>query len=555
MRPGSGAEVPAVTRDVARAAFPKGCLAMRIRDNLGTLFADKEFKDAFGVRGRPGISPGQLALVSILQFAENLTDRQAAHAVRARIDVKYLLGLELTDPGFDHTVLTGFRGRLLAHGLEEKILDLLLERLAGMGLVASGGRQRTDSTHVLAAVRTLNRLEFVGETLRAALEALATSAPNWMRTSMDPAWQERYGARVDAYRLPTDEQERRELARQIAADGYRLLESVFTSKAPAWLRQVPAVTVLRTVWVQQFTRTIADGQEEVAWRGKDDLPPSRALIASPYEPDARYAKKRGSAWVGYKIHISESCDDPKESKRPHLITHVVTTDATVNDAMVVDEVHGRLASRDLLPAEHLLDAGYTSAELLLTAPVSHGVSVTGPVRSNTTRQAVRGGGFGKTAFTIDWPAKQAVCPTGATSRYWTEGVDNNGRDAIRIRFATATCAPCLARDQCTRSTQYGRQLTVRPQDQDAMLERVRAEQSTDEWKQRYAARAGVEGTIHQAVATAGARRTRYIGLPKTHLAHVLTATAVNLIRLDAWWNEAPLARTRVSRLAALDLAA
>jgi transposase len=160
------------------------------------LFADEEFKEAFGVRGRPGVSPGQLALVSILQFAENLTDHQAAHAVRARIDVKYLLGLELTDPGFDHTVLTGFRDRLLAHGLEEKILDLLLERLSGMGLVASGGRQRTDSTHVLAAVRALNRLEFVGETLRAALEALA-AAPDWMRMSMDPAWQERYGARVD----------------------------------------------------------------------------------------------------------------------------------------------------------------------------------------------------------------------------------------------------------------------------------------------------------------------------------------------------------------------
>ncbi|WP_235787260.1 IS1182 family transposase [Streptomyces mutabilis] len=528
---------------------------MRIRERLGPLFADEEFKEAFGVRGRPGVSPGQLALVSILQFAENLTDRQAAHAVRARIDVKYLLGLELTDPGFDHTVLTGFRDRLLAHGLEEKILDLLLERLTGMGLVASGGRQRTDSTHVLAAVRSLNRLEFVGETLRSALEALAAAAPDWMRTSMDPAWQERYGARVDAYRLPTEERERRELARQIAADGYRLLEAVFTPKAPTWLRQVPAVTVLRAVWVQQFTRTVADGEEEVAWRGKGDLPPSRVLIASPYDPDARYAKKRGSAWVGYKIHVSESCDDPEQSQRPHLITHVVTTDATVNDAMVVDEVHDRLTSRGLLPAEHLLDAGYTSAELLLTAPVSRGVTVTGPVRSNNTRQAVRGGGFGKTAFAINWQAKQAVCPAGATSRYWTEGVDNNGRDAIRIRFATATCAPCPVRDQCTRSTQYGRQLTVRPQDQDAVLERVRAEQSTGEWKQRYAARAGVEGTIHQAVATAGVRRTRYVGLAKTHLAHVLTATAVNLIRLDAWWNEIPLACTRTSRLAALDLAA
>jgi transposase len=528
---------------------------MRIRDNLGPLFADEEFKSAFGVRGRPGISPGRLALVSILQFAENLTDRQAAHAVRARIDVKYLLGLELTDPGFDHSVLTGFRDRLLAHGLEERVLDLLLERLAGMGLVASGGRQRTDSTHVLATVRGLNRLEFMGETLRATLEALAAAAPDWMRASMDPAWQKRYGARVDAYRLPADEQERQQLAQQTAADGYRLLEAVFARTAPAWLREVPAVTVLRTVWVQQFTRTVIDGEQEVAWRGKDDLPPSRVMVASPYDSEARYAKKRGSAWVGYKIHLSESCDDPEASWRPHLITHVITTDATVNDAMVVEEIHDRLTSKKLLPAEHLLDAGYTSAELLLTASASRGVSVVGPVRSNNTRQAAQGGGFGKSAFTIDWQAERAVCPTGATSRYWTAGVDNNGRDAIRIRFATATCAPCPVRDQCTRSTRYGRQLTVRPQEQDAVLERVRAEQSTDEWKNRYAARAGVEGTIHQAVATTGVRRTRYIGQAKTHLAHILTATAINLIRLDAWWNGIPLARTRTSRLATLDLAA
>ncbi|MFJ2806034.1 transposase [Kitasatospora sp. NPDC087271] len=134
---------------------------MRVRDALGPLFEDEVFRSAFGVRGRPGVSPGQLALVCVLQFAENLTDRQAAHATRARIDWKYLLSVELSDPGFDFTVLTGFRDRILAHGLEEKVLDLLLQRLMELGLVAPGGRQRTDSTHVLAAVRDLNRLEGV----------------------------------------------------------------------------------------------------------------------------------------------------------------------------------------------------------------------------------------------------------------------------------------------------------------------------------------------------------------------------------------------------------
>ncbi|GCD97074.1 hypothetical protein [Embleya hyalina] len=214
------------------------------------------------------------------------------------------------------------------------------------------------------------------------------------------------------------------MARRIAEDGHRLLEAVFAPAAPPWLREIPAVTVLRTVWVQQFTRTVGDGEQEVTWRGKDDLPPSRVLIASPRDPQAQYAKKRASAWVGYKVHLSESYDDPGRSRRPHLITHVVTTDATVNDAMVVKDVHDRLTGRNLLPPEHLLDAGYTSAELLPTAPSLRGVDVVGPVRSNNTRQSREADGFGRTAFTIDRQAEHAVCPTGAKSRYRTAGLDN-----------------------------------------------------------------------------------------------------------------------------------
>ncbi|MER6629030.1 IS1182 family transposase [Streptomyces sp. NPDC000987] len=553
MRADSGREVPEGTRAVARAAFPKGCLAMRVRDALGPLFDDEIFRSAFGLRGRPGVAPGQLAMVSVLQFAENLTDRQAAHAVRARIDWKYLLGLQLTDSAFDFTVLTGFRDRLLDHGMEEKVLDLMLERLIELRLVSGRGRQRTDSTHILAAVRDLNRLEFVGETLRAALEAVAVSAPGWLASWMPPVWQEQYGARMDSYRLPSDENERTELTWRIAADGYSFLEAAFASDAPHWLRQVPAIGTLRTVWLQQFQRTIADGMQEVAWRGKNDLPPSRARITSPYDPDARSSVKRGSAWDGYKVHFTETCD-AQGSGRPHLITHVVTTNATVGDPVVVDEIHDRLGAKGLLPDEHLMDAGYISAELLLTAPSQHGVRVIGPVRP-MTRRTVQTTGYDKASFTIDWDARRATCPAGAHSRYWTEGLDNNHRPAIRIRFATETCAPCPSRGQCTNSTRYGRQLTVRPQDQDAVLERVRAEQSTEEWKTVYAIRSGVEGTIHQAVTAAGSRRTRYTGLRKTALAHVFTATAVNLIRLDAWWTGRPLAPTRTSHLAALDLAA
>jgi transposase len=185
MRPRALPEVPEQTAAVARAAFRTGTLAMRVRDQLGEVFTDGAFIDAFGIRGRPGISPGQLAMVTVLQFAEHLTDRQAADAVRGRIDWKYCLGLALTDPGFDFSVLSQFRTRLVAHDLQGMAFDMLLDRLVELGLVTARGRQRTDATHVVAAVRDLNRLEMVGETLRAALEALAAAAPQWLAGHID----------------------------------------------------------------------------------------------------------------------------------------------------------------------------------------------------------------------------------------------------------------------------------------------------------------------------------------------------------------------------------
>ena len=199
---------------------------MRIREELGEVYADARFAAAFGIRGRPGISPGQLMMASVLQFSENLTDRQAAEAVRDRITWKYALGLELEDPGFDASVLCEFRSRLVAGDLTSLALDALLERLAGLGLVRAGGRQRTDSTHVLGAIRALNRLELAGETLRAALEALAAAAPGWLAGVIDASWQQVYGARIDDLHLPESQAGRQELMVRYGTDGYFLLEQV-----------------------------------------------------------------------------------------------------------------------------------------------------------------------------------------------------------------------------------------------------------------------------------------------------------------------------------------
>jgi transposase len=235
MQPQPWPQIPEATVQAARAAAGKGMypLAMRVRDELGEVFADAEFAEAFGVRGRPGWSPGRLALVTVLQMAEGLTDRGAAHQVRFGMDWKYALGMDLADPGFDHTVLGEFRARVVAHGLEERVLDLLLAALQAKGLVAAGGKQRTDSTHVVGAVGDLNRLELAGESVRACVEALAVAAPGWLAQAIDVAWWgKRYTARVDAWRLPTSQAKRAALATAYGSDGFALLAAVYRTDAP-----------------------------------------------------------------------------------------------------------------------------------------------------------------------------------------------------------------------------------------------------------------------------------------------------------------------------------
>jgi transposase len=278
---------------------PEGMPGDRIRDALGELFDDVQFAGLFATRGRPAVSPARLALVSVLQFAEGLSDRQAADAVRARIDWKYALGLELADTGFDASVLSEFRARLLTDGQAERLLQRMLERLRAQGLLVRGGRQRTDATCVVAVVRELNRLELVTETMRAALEALAAAAPEWLVALAPADWYQRYGQRASDYRLPQHQTARAALAVTVGTDGFALLEAVYAADTTGWLRQVPAVQTLRAVWLQQYYRD----RQGLRWRGKGEQPPAALAIDSPYDTDARYGVKRGVGWRGYKAHL------------------------------------------------------------------------------------------------------------------------------------------------------------------------------------------------------------------------------------------------------------
>ena len=535
---------------------------MAVRDELGEAFNDEQYAAAFGARGAPAESPGVLALVTALQYVEHLTDRQAAQMVARAIDWKYALGLELSDPGFDHSVLSKLRTRLLTHGLEEQVFDALLAVLRAKGLLGTGGKQRTDATHVISAVRDLNRLELAGESVRACLEALAVAAPSWLASVIDlPQWAHRYGSRVDSWRLPTSAAKRDRLAQVYGRDAVSLLRAVFSPATPAWLGEVPAVQVLRTVVLQNYyIYTDARGREVVKRReaDTDGLPPARLRITSPYDTDTRWAAKGDQLyWNGYKVHLSETCHDPDDPPQtgppaPNLITNVTTTASTMPDVRATGPIHQALARRDLLPAEHYLDSGYPSAATITDARHTYGLTLVTPALLDQSTQARAGGGFDKSAFSIDWDARQATCPQGNTSASWSP-THQRDTEVIVVKFGADACDPCPVRAQCTTAKRGRRQLTLHPRELHQALANARAEQTTNTWQDKYSLRAGVEGTIHQAIAVTGIRHARYRGQPKVHLQHVFSAVALNLIRLHAWWSGHPLDRGRTSHLARLNL--
>ncbi len=365
-----------------------------MRDTFGTFFDDEPFADLFPSRGQPAETPWQLALVTIFPFVEDLSDRQAAGAVRSRLDWKYALSLELTDPGFDVSVLCQFRHRLLEGKAKEKLLQVLLETFTQKGLLKAVGRQRTDSARVLAAVRTLNRLEKIGQTLVAALESLAVVAPDWL-VSVTPAdWFLSYARRVENFRLPREQKERQAWAAQVGHDGSALLAAVDAAEELPYLKEIPAVRTLRQVWAEQFGAG-SDGPPH--FKAASELPPASGQLVSAYDTEARFATKREIRRVGNRVHLTQTCD----AEAPHLLVHVETTPATTPDENLLELIHPKLTGKGLLPGEHLVDAGYTDAGVLAKSLSEFGVDVIGPVepllagtRGRQLRQKPVCGGLG-----------------------------------------------------------------------------------------------------------------------------------------------------------------
>ena len=548
LRPEPIGEVPADTARVARAAFPRGTVVTRLRDEFNALYQDEDFRKLYSVRGQPALAPWRLALVTVLQFLEHLSDRQAADAVRARIDWKYALGLELTDPGFHFSVLAEFRARLVAGGAEHLLLDAMLERFKARGLVKARGKQRTDSTHVLAAVHDLHLLELVAETLRAALDDLAAVAPGWLRGVARPVWFERYGRRVEDYRLPKRREEREALALEVGTDGFVLLDALDAPGAPAAAREVPMVGTLRDVWRVHYSR---EGDRPPRWRAGAELPPVGERLQSPYDPEAHYSTKRQMEWSGYKVHVTETCDEDAA----HLVTHAMTCPAMQPDMASTAEIHERLADKGLLPAEHFVDSAYVDAALLVGSRRDHGVSLEGPVRGVAKRRTLAEQAYEQRHFAIDWERERVTCPQGRTSVTWRAGLDEVGAPRIQAVFSRTDCGACAARELCTPAKDARRSVYFHPRPEYEALNAARARMHDPAWKERYRVRAGVEGTLSQGVRAFGMRESRYVGLAKTGLQQACTAAAMNASRAVLWLAGAPRAKTRVTRFAALAQAA
>ena len=408
------------------------------------------------------------------------------------------------------------------------------------GWIKARGTQRTDSTHILAAIRTLHHLECVLETMHYALNQLSAAAPQWVQQHVPGDWYPRYGLRSDQTRLPKEASKREALATQVGADGYQLLDWVYTAETLPHLRDLAAVDALRQIWLQQYYRCTVPGYETLRWRTGEEQAPAAVRITSPYDLEARYSTKRTTEWVGYKLHLTETCDPD----HPDLITQVITTPATTPDAVMGPTIEEDLAARDLLPGTHLLDSGYVDADLLVTAQTQHQVDVLGPPLGSYSRQHQSGQGYDLQAFVLDWEAEQARCPQGHTSVKWTPGHDVSGDPVVRIRFDRGTCRACPVRSACTTAKDAPRQLTVRPQALHEALQAARQRQGTTEFRERYALRSGVESSLSQGVRRFDLRRSRYLGLARTHLQHVCTATAMNVVRVIAWLHEEPLGERR-----------
>ena len=322
-----------------------------------------------------------------------------------------------------------------------------------------------------------------------------------------------------------------------------LLKAVYEDAEREWLRHIPAVNVLRQVWIQQFY--IHD--EQLQLRDPQETPPASLTIVSLYDPGARFGRKRDTSWAGYRVYLTETC----EADKPKLITHVETRPAPEQDALATIDIQQALIEKGFMPTQHLVDGAYTSADLIITSKQEHGINLVGPLKPGSCWQANTEEAFEVDAFAIHWEQETVTCPAGRQSHNWKEGRDRHGKPVINVYFQRNDCQPCPLKPRCTKHKTSGRRLTLRPQAAHEILQTQRVFQQTKDYRELYALRSGVEGVISRAAYTLGMCRARYRGLTKVHFQHLMTAAAVNLRQAIDWFLGVPTATTRKTHFAVL----
>jgi transposase len=299
----------------------------------------------------------------------------------------------------------------------------------------------------------------------------ACQTRGWLKAWVPAIWFERYKRKLEEFRLPKTATERVQLAQQIGQDGWRLLDQLSDDRTPPALRKRQSVNILRQIWSQHYERQ-ANGL--VRWLDKSELLPSAQRLVSAHDPEARYSTKNDLEWVGYKAHLTETCDE----QGPHLITHVETTLATTQENDALNAIHQALDARDLLPSQHIVDSGYMSAELLAHSQNEYQVKLLGPLRPDVSWQAKDEQAFDITHFQINWVTHQVTCPANQVSHSWSEQTGFRGQPVITVQFRQRDCRPCLRRALCTRRKTGSRNLSFPPQALFVPLQAARQRQTS-----------------------------------------------------------------------------
>lgn len=494
---------------------------VRMGTLLGAVFEDADFTAVYPPVGTTGMAPWRLALLVVIQYLEQCSDLGVMQALPGRIDWKYVLRMPVDAAAPDPSVLTDFRQRLVAHGQERLLFDLLVDHLRQAGFLQETKRQRTDAAAILAKVKRLQRVEVVWKTVARVLDLLASEAPELLAPVCDPVWYDRYDPQW--WKVPPTEAARQELAEAIGHDGQRVLSAI---PADHWLWQTPSIQGLVQIWAQQY-RIDATG---LHWRTKDELPAAEELLQSPVDPEARFGRKREETWVGYTAQVTETYGP---GQLP-LIVDVDLHAPSIRDHAMLDTIHTREAAHALTPEEHVVDAGYVTAQTL-TQATQRGIRLLGPPLPDQERH--RRPGYTVRDFQIDWEHHQVTCPQGQQASSWHEAIKKDHTyPVIQVAFLARTCAVCPVRTACTSSTK-GRRLGLHRQEAQEALHRARDQMDQPEHRAKYGQRAGSEGTFSGLLRTLGMRTCRYYGQAKTLLQVAVTASALNLRRVLTWSHE------------------